>query len=72
MELYERIEQWMINFYRMATEPGRNQEYYVNAASGLGIALQEIDKERYMKRMPVIWQTYLDQKKANGTNPVSE
>lgn len=46
--LYERINEWMTRFYGWARDGSHgNEAYYRDAASGLGIALQEIDRERY-------------------------
>lgn len=62
--LYQRIENWQRHFYKMATEGRGADDYYTSAASGLGIALQEINKEHFDKTSGVIWSEYLESWKA--------
>lgn len=53
---YDRIERWMRDFLgRAATDPSETSRYYADAASGLAIALQEIDRVRYDRTASAIW-----------------
>lgn len=63
-DLYSRIENWQRHFYKMSTEGRGAGDYYTSAASGMAIALQEIDKERFDRTGGDVWREYLELKKA--------
>lgn len=54
-EHFDKIENWLLRFINNAKNNiGAKglQAYYADAASGLAIALQQIDKQRYDARSP--------------------
>lgn len=53
--LYERIEKWQRSFVKRY-QNGEGQ-YYNDAASGLALALQEIDRDRYDRTGSDVWNT---------------
>lgn len=67
-ELYERVREWQLQFYRYAAANagGTVWPYYDDAASGLAIALQEIDRKQYDKFSAADWQYYQDLLKKHG------
>lgn len=46
-EMYDKVKAWRDQFDGFAKEGRSPQQYYEGMASGLNIALQEIDRERY-------------------------
>ena len=52
-DLYARVEKWQRDFLKRARN-GEGQ-YYADASSGLAIALQEIDRERYDRTSTEVW-----------------
>jgi hypothetical protein len=62
-EIYDGVERWMREFYdKAATNFNGTPAYYENAASGLALALQEIDNERYERTSSEIWNEYQTKK----------
>lgn len=69
---YDRIERWLIGFYEKAATQPALRDYYSNAASGLSIALQEIDRERYDRTSREIWDNYQKLKEEHDNGLVGQ
>lgn len=54
--LYDRVEAWQKEFLRRHFSGSHGSaSYYGDAASGLAIALQEIDRDRYDRTSSQVW-----------------
>jgi len=54
--LYDEVERWQKNFLKQHVLT--RLQYYADAASGLAIALQVIDRERYDRTSGEVWGKY--------------